>query len=88
MMKRLFDPLRPMAPKKVAIDNDTYYIFNDDILFPAENPSVLEKEIAEMYLSLLNTSLEDQEEIVFTFKPKDLFHFLIHLQRNIKEKKE
>lgn len=84
MKKSTFEFISPMESINMIPEKDTYYIFHDDYFLPVEKATSIEKRIAEKYLTFLNTSLDDQDEIVFVLQSIDLYNFLIHLQREIK----
>lgn len=84
MKKSTFEIISPMESSSMIPEKDTYYIFHDAFFLPGVKPTPIEKKIAEKFLTLLNTSLDDQDEIVFVLQSVDLFNFLIHLQREMK----
>lgn len=85
MKKNIFELIKPMEFPTVTPKENTHYVIHDDFFRPVENPTEKEQEIAKKYLSLLNTSVENQDEIFLALKSVELFNFLIHLQREIVE---
>lgn len=85
MEKNVFELIKPMEFQTHTPQENTHYVIHDDFYKQVENPTEKEQEIAKKYLSLLNTSVENHDELDFTLTSTELFNFLIHLQREISE---
>ncbi|SDD83182.1 hypothetical protein SAMN04488104_10733 [Algoriphagus faecimaris] len=84
MKKNVFELIKPLEFPTVTPLENTHYVIHDDFYQPVEKPTEKEREIAKKFLTLLNTSEENQDELVLTLTSTELYNFLIHLQREIK----
>jgi hypothetical protein len=84
MGKSNFELVNPMEIIDLEFDKDTRLIFSDYFFKSPDNLTEVEKRIADRYLNFLNYDSEDTRQIKIFLQPKEVFNFLIHLQREIK----
>ncbi|SNS76298.1 hypothetical protein SAMN06295967_1252 [Belliella buryatensis] len=70
---------------KIRTEKDTLYIFSNDFFKEVEGITEKENEVAQKLLSFIGTNKDDEEEIMLVLQPRQLYHFLINIQRNIQK---
>jgi hypothetical protein len=78
MKKTKFEIIRPLDSININPEKDTYYILHDNFISSAENVTEEENKIAMKYLSLIHTSLEDNDEIVFSLQSINIYNLVIY----------
>jgi hypothetical protein len=65
-------------------EKDTFYVYADDLVTTIPDVTEEENEISNSLLSIIESSKNDEEEILLVTTPVNLFNLLIHFQRIIK----
>jgi hypothetical protein len=63
--------------------NDTFYVYTDNLVNKIEDITDDENIISNHLLSIIGSSKNDQEEILISTTPVNLYNLLVHFQRII-----
>ena len=64
-------------------EKDTMYVFSQDFISTINDISKTENENALKIMSLFESSPDDDENVCILGSTMDIYHFLIHIQRQI-----
>ena len=89
MNKHIFESNPDIISKKKFDNNihlsekDTFYVFSQDFINSVSDISKIENENAMKIMSLFESSPDDDENVCILGSTMDIYHFLIHIQRQL-----
>lgn len=73
---------REKLDNKITLsEKDTFYVFSQDFISSVSDITKTESDYALKIMSLFESSPSDEENVCILGSTMDIYHFLIHLQR-------
>jgi len=69
--------------KIILSEKDTFYVFSQDFISSVSDVTKDESDNAMKIMSLFESSPDDEENVCILGSTMDIYHFLVHLQRQL-----